>query len=121
NQAARRETISLYGKGEGRREYIYVKDLVDAIGLILARKLRGIYNIGMGVNYSHRELAEAINDVFTNTGNLQIASDRMEDKSICLMNSDKIKRELFWQPQWSLPDALLDMKTIMLSNADQPG
>jgi len=115
--AAKKEMLTLYGSGSGRREYIYVKDLVDVIIRMLEKNVAGIYNVGSGVNYSHREVAEMINDVFDNRGNLELMPNKPEDKNINLMNSNKIKEELNWQPQWSFRDALRDIQQMILSNA----
>jgi nucleoside-diphosphate-sugar epimerase len=109
------QALTVYGRGEGRREYIYIKDIVDAVESALGKKARGVYNAGTGMNYSHKELAEIINEVFDNTGNIKYMPDMPEDKGVCLMDTAMIRRELGWEPKWMLKDALMDMKKILLS------
>lgn len=117
NQANRKETLKLYGKGIGKREYIYVRDVADAlVSAVEAENSRGIYNIGTGVNTTHKDLAEMINKVFDNEGNLQLLEDKPEDTMEFLMNCEKAKNELNWKASWTLEEALQDMKKIMQNN-----
>lgn len=117
NQANRKETLKLYGKGIGKREYIYVRDVADAlVSAVEAENSRGIYNIGTGVNTTHKDLAEIINKVFDNEGNLQLLEDKPEDTMEFLMNCEKAKNELNWKASWTLEKALQDMKKIMQDN-----
>lgn len=113
-KAMNNETLTVFGAGEGRREYVYVKDVVSAIMAALKNKdICGIFNIGSGKNTSHRELAETINTVFENHENVAFLEDTPEDKSQHLMNIEKAKQELGWHPQWTLEQALYDMKSIL--------
>lgn len=114
NQAIRKETLNLYGKGIGRREYIYVKDVADAfINAINCLEKKGIFNIGTNKNISHKELAEIINKVFNNKGNLKLLLDKSEDTTNFLMDCSKAEKELGWKYKWELEEALFDMKKIM--------
>lgn len=117
NQANKKETLKLYGKGIGKREYIYVRDVANAlVSAVEAENSRGIYNIGTGVNTTHKDLAEMINKVFDNEGNLQLLEDKPEDTMEFLMNCEKAKNELNWKASWTLEEALQDMKKIMQNN-----
>ncbi len=55
------ESPVLYGDGSQRRDFVFVKDVVDA--LIRASSVKGfnIFNVGYGKNYSLLELVEKIN------------------------------------------------------------
>ncbi len=55
------ESPILYGDGSQRRDFVFVKDVVDA--LIRASSVKGfnIFNVGYGKNYSLLELVEKIN------------------------------------------------------------
>ena len=46
--------------GDQRRDFVYVKDAVDATLALLDRRATGIFNIGTGQARSFRELAEAV-------------------------------------------------------------
>jgi nucleoside-diphosphate-sugar epimerase len=57
-------------------------------------------------------MAELINEVFENQGNINWLPEKPEDKTIYLMDSKKAKSILKWQQQWPLRKALSDMKDI---------
>ncbi|UCE74532.1 MAG: NAD(P)-dependent oxidoreductase [Methanomassiliicoccales archaeon] len=117
-KALDKKTLTVYGKGEGRREYIYVKDVVNAIQRALeVHNEEGIFNIGINKNISHKELAETINKVFENSNNIKILNEYSEDKSIQLMSIDKAKQMLKWRSHWTLKEALFDMKTILINDS----
>ena len=113
-QACRKEELKVYGSGEGRREYIYVKDVVSAIKKALDESLTaGLFNIGTGVNISHLELGKLINEVFDNKNNLALVPHIKEDKTVYLMDITKAERIMSWIPKWSLAEGLKDIKAIM--------
>lgn len=113
-RAFNKQILYVYGKGQGRREYIYVKDVVDAIAAVLKYPGEfGVFNVGTDKNIYNYELAEVINDVFDNRNNLKFLSDYPEDKTTRLMSSEKAKNTFNWQAKWSLKDAFWDMKKSM--------
>lgn len=115
--ALRRETLCIWGAGEGRREYIYVKDAADAIRTALDKpEQSGVFNIGTGKSTSHRELAEMVNTVFGNTGNLTFLPDKPEDRQIDGMAVAKAERLLGWRSRWNLRPALEDMHELLKSD-----
>jgi UDP-glucose 4-epimerase len=58
--------IHIYGNGKATRDYIYVKDAVNAFILAAGSDASGVYNIGSGRSTTVNELAELINKL---TGN----------------------------------------------------
>lgn len=114
NQAYLKQTLNIFGKGAGRREYIYVKDVVDAIICALKKpNKKGIYNIGTGKNISHLELAKMINEVFNNEGNYRFVNTIKEDTSVLLMDNNRASLDLGWLARWSIKEGLRDIRNIM--------
>lgn len=114
--AKRKQTI--YGKGVGRRQYIYVKDVCDAIlhSVVAEGGNAGIFNIGLDCNVSIIELAETINEVFGNSAGLEILEDKPEDTKEYLMDVGKTERELHWKPKYDLRKAFMDIREHWLEN-----
>lgn len=111
NQAIHKKRLKVWGEGKGSRDYIYVKDVVRAIEKSLENdKLKGIMNIGSNIITSHKEVAETINNVFDNTGNLDFLKNQKEDEAKYLMDSSKAASVLGWTPKWTLRKALIDMR-----------
>jgi UDP-glucose 4-epimerase len=110
-RARNHQPLLLWGKGDGRREYIYIRDVVNAIKCALERPdVSGVFNIGTGVNVSHRELAEMVNRAFDNNDNIELLSNKPEDKSIHLMDIQKAELELDWRAKWKLDEAFQEIK-----------
>jgi len=51
---------ALFGDGEQKRDFIYVKDVVRIISLFLENEATGIYNVGSGKASSWNDLAKAL-------------------------------------------------------------
>ncbi|MBD5448559.1 MAG: NAD(P)-dependent oxidoreductase [Lachnospiraceae bacterium] len=106
----RKQTI--YGTGAGRRQYIYIKDVCDALlhSITAQADQAGVFNIGLDYNISVIELAQLINDVFENKAGIEILSDKPEDTKQYLMDVTKAELELHWKPKHDLQRAFTRIK-----------
>lgn len=110
-KARAKQPLEIWGEGVGARDTIYVKDVVSAIERAIPPGApSGTFNIGGGKAFSHREIAECVNDVFDNQGNLVFVPSREEDKIVSYMDCARAEEQLHWQRQWTLRTALEDMK-----------
>jgi UDP-glucose 4-epimerase len=105
----KRSHVEIYGDdyptpdGTCLRDYIHVIDLARAHILALGAITDGsrIYNLGCGGNgYSVREVIETAREVTGKTIPARIGPRRAGDPATLIASSDKIKRELGWQPQF---------------------
>ena len=104
----RRERLHLFGTdyptpdGTCVRDYVHVEDLARAHSLAL-RALGGpaplIYNVGNGQGYSVREVVEAARRVTGHPIPVVEAPRRPGDPAVLVASSDKIRRELGWEPR----------------------
>ncbi len=102
-QLAAGETLTIVGDGEQRRDFTYVKDIVNAnIMAALSnadQEAYGqVYNVGSGVNYSVNEVAAMI------SGNVKYIPPRLGEARISLANIDKIYKTFAWKPQQNLEE-----------------
>lgn len=106
----RKQTV--YGAGTGRRQYIYVKDVCDALLHSITEQAdqAGVFNIGLDYNVSIIELAQLINEVFENKAGIEIFSDKPEDTKQYLMDVTKAEQELQWKPSYDLRRAFAEIK-----------
>ena len=112
-----RENIHLFGTdyptpdGTCIRDYIHVADLSQAHLLALQALASGassnIYNLGNGRGYSNLEVIEAARQVTGKSIKVVNAARRPGDPAILVASSERIKRELGWNPQYP------DLKTII--------
>jgi UDP-glucose 4-epimerase len=107
--AGKRPHVEIYGDdyptpdGTCLRDYIHVIDLARAHILALGAMSDGsrIYNLGCGGNgYSVREVIETARQVTGKDIPVRIGPRRAGDPAILIASSEKIKRELGWQPQY---------------------
>ena len=111
NAIAKKPQI-IFGSGEQRRHYIYIKDICRAV-LCAAKHtdVSGVFNIGMEQTVSNIEMAECINDVFDNKGN--IIHDYNQKMNIVndAMKIDKAKKFLDFIAQYNLEKTFQDIKS----------
>jgi UDP-glucose 4-epimerase len=115
----RRTSIKIFGQdyptrdGTCIRDYIHVKDLADAHLLALAAlgtqdRLGGlIYNIGNGQGFTVREVIDSVRRVTGRPIPVEECPRREGDPAVLVASSEKIKRELGWQPQYTDLDAII--------------
>ena len=94
------------------RDYIHVIDLarahVLALGILGERS--AVYNLGCGgEGYTVREVIDAAREVTGRNIPVRIGPRRAGDPAVLIASSDKIKRELNWQP------AVQDLREIVRS------
>lgn len=85
------------------RDYIHVNDLAQAHVLALDALAGGgpstFYNLGNGSGYSVLEVIRTAEEVVGMTLPVRLADRRPGDPAMLVAASDKIKRELGWQPE----------------------
>jgi UDP-glucose 4-epimerase len=111
-----RDHIAIYGTdyptpdGTCVRDYIHVSDLASAHVLALSalrEKDKLIYNLGNGRGFSVREVIETVRRVASHPIPAREVARRPGDPAILVASSDKIKRELNWQPQFPSLEAIV--------------
>jgi GDP-L-fucose synthase len=105
-QAAGAASISIWGSGTPRREFLYAQDLAEAVHFILERVDEpGPINVGTGEDLSIRELAELICDVVGYRGGLAFDTSKPDGTPRKLMDVSRLK-SLGWQARTPLRDGV---------------
>jgi UDP-glucose 4-epimerase len=105
-----RDRVTVYGDdyptpdGTCVRDYIHVSDLADAHVRALYALDRGsrIYNLGNGQGYSVREVIETCRAVTGHPIPAEAGPRRPGDPAVLVAASDRIRRELGWEPKHDL-------------------
>jgi GDP-L-fucose synthase len=99
-------TISVWGSGTPRREFLYIDDLADACVFLMKHyEEEGIVNIGTGEDLSIRELAETICHVVGFSGRLEFDSSKPDGTPRKQLDVTRLHR-LGWQHRMGLADGL---------------
>lgn len=107
--AGKRSHVEIYGEdyptpdGTCIRDYIHVIDLARAhiLALDVLSERSGIYNLGCGgEGYSVRDVIDTARRVTGQEIPVRMGQRRPGDPAVLIASSDKIKKELGWQPQF---------------------
>jgi len=112
-----RQNIKIFGTdyptqdGTCVRDYVHVSDLAQAhllaLEALMAGKNSAIYNLGNNKGYSVREVIEVARKVTGHPIPVEESARRAGDPAVLIASSDKIRRELGWQPRYE------DLETIV--------
>ena len=103
--------VEVWGTGKPVREFLYVEDCAE--GIIRAAERyndTNPLNIGTGIGTSIAELAGLIHELSGFKGKLRWNAEKPDGQMRKLLNVERMKKELGWQPPTSLRDGL--RKTI---------
>jgi UDP-glucose 4-epimerase len=102
------------------RDFVHVEDISEAhifaLNNITGRAKNNIYNIGSGSGYSVKETIEMINSFFGKEINISYKEKRSGDPSILVADSEKIRKELGWEPKYTLADIVKHAANWELKN-----
>jgi len=102
-QLENEQELTIVGDGEQRRDFVNVKDVVQANILAATKKLDDsalgqVYNVGTGINYSVNEIAKMISDFTVNI------DARPGEAKETLAHISRIKGTLGWEPTIKVED-----------------
>ncbi len=103
-----RDSIKIFGDdyptpdGSCVRDYVHVLDLAQAHILALRALDNGsrTYNLGNGQGFSVKEVIEMARNITGHPIPAQVVARRPGDPDVLIASSDKIRRELGWEPQY---------------------
>jgi UDP-glucose 4-epimerase len=108
-----KQAVDVYGTdyetpdGTCIRDYIHIVDLARAHILALGAKKSEFYNLGTGGGSSVREVIECCRRITGRKIDTEEKPRRPGDPPRLIASSEKIKRELGWQPQFQSLDAIV--------------
>lgn len=101
------EPIEVWGDGSVVRDYLYISDTISA--LLQAANHQGserVFNIGSGSGHSVREIIEAVEQVSGKKAKASFTAARKFDVPVSVLDIERAKRELGWQPEVNLNEGL---------------
>ena len=117
----RQLSLPIYGDGKNIRDWLYVKDHVRAILLVLQKGTIGdVYNIGGTNEWTNNEVAKHVLDYFgLPHSNISYVSDRPGHDQRYAIDASKIQQQLGWQPQTTFAQGLVETIEWYLERGDK--
>lgn len=103
-------TLDLYDDGKVTRDFIFVTDLASAINKCINSELKpsttSTYNIGSEIGYTIKEILNKIEIISQNSLAIIPKSSRNFDCNYNVLNIQKMKKNLDWEPKVSIDEGL---------------
>ena len=108
-QMKARQRPRIFKHGEQKRDFVYVKDIVEGSILALEAKDSGIYNLGCGQARSFNELVDILNKCLgTKLPPDYIDNPHAHYQNFTEADLEKVRSALGYQPQFPLEDGIKD-------------
>ncbi len=115
---AKAESVTVWGTGNVRREFLHVDDCAQAIVHCMDHyDQEQILNVGTGQDVTIRELAETVARVVGYTGRLEFDATKPEGTPRKLLDVSRIRAQ-GWQARIGLEEGLADTYRWFLENRD---
>lgn len=109
DQAAAGEVLRVQGESRAKRQYLYVEDLAEALVRAAVREgTSEVLNIGMQEAWTNLEIAQQVNEVFTNPAGIEYDDSKPETIEPSCMEIAKLETVLGIRPR-SMKEALADL------------
>jgi len=112
----KQKTVSVWGTGTPKREFLHVDDLASALVLLMEKyEDAKTINVGTGQDCTIRELAETMQEVTGFSGQLQFDTSKPDGTPRKVLNVDRI-RSFGWAPRYDLKSGLQHTYKWALNN-----
>lgn len=107
NKAIKGEQVELLGNGEQVRDFIYIKDLILALNLLIESEIKNeIINIGSGQGHSINEVVRAIESNLDKKIKIKYKSSRNFDVPYNVLDTSKLCKLVNWKMKYSFEEGV---------------
>jgi UDP-glucose 4-epimerase len=99
----------IFGDGEQTRDFVYVKDAVQANIKAMESDATGVFNVASGKETSVNELASILSKLFGFAGKPEYAPERPGDVKRSVADISKAKEAFGFEPAYTLEKGLAEM------------
>ncbi|WP_100404813.1 NAD-dependent epimerase/dehydratase family protein [Bacillus solitudinis] len=119
NKLLNNESPTIFGDGEQKRDFVYVKDVATANMLALAHGENEVLNIGCNEQTSINQLYQMIASMLSNPNPPLYGSKRKGDIAHSRLDFAKAKNLLSWNPVFNLKQGLKETLNYAKANLNQ--
>lgn len=102
----RGDVATIFGDGKQTRDFVFVKDVADAVGRVVQKRIKGIYNIGTGVETTVNDLYKFICQSLGVSKAANPGPERLGEQLRSCVDSRKAKKTFGWEPSVSIQEGL---------------
>lgn len=108
NKIIKKETVEIWGDGSATRDYIYIKDLADALKtlMIYDNNNHHTYNIGSGLGTSVNQLIELLCQVTGQKVDVRYKDKREFDVPHNVLDIKKMVSDFQWKPRYDIKEGI---------------
>jgi UDP-glucose 4-epimerase len=106
SKAISNERVDIWGDGEVVRDYIHIKDVIEACINVMGSKSTGIFNIGSGVGHSVNEVLKMVEEVTQSKLDVKYSKRRDFDVKKIVLDISNAKKVLNWAPKIAIKDGI---------------
>ena len=106
SKAISNERVEIWGDGEVVRDYIHIKDVIEACINVMGSKSTGIFNIGSGVGHSVNEVLKMVEEVTQSKLDVKYSKRRDLDVKKVVLDISNAKKVLNWAPKIAIKDGI---------------
>jgi UDP-glucose 4-epimerase len=100
------KSIAVNGTGEQTRDFVYVRDVAEAICLAAEKRPSGPFNVGTAEETSINTLATGLRDMACPTADISHSPAKAGEQLRSCIDNSKAQRELGWKPSVSFTEGL---------------
>jgi UDP-glucose 4-epimerase len=101
------QPIEIWGTGEVTRDYVYIRDAVKAVRVVLEKNpSERILNVGSGVGTTLNDLVQKIGEVTGERTEVLRKPGRAVDVPVNVLAIDRIRKAVGWAPETGLAEGL---------------
>jgi len=106
-KAINNSEITIWGDGEIVRDYIYIKDAVNALSKSLSVDPKSnLFNLSTGKGYSLNEIIALIEKVTSKKLKVNYMEARKIDVPVSVLDNSLVKKTFEWSPETSIEDGI---------------
>lgn len=109
-------SVSVWGSGKPRREWLYIDDLADALIFVIRNDVKELINIGCGYDFSIQELVNIIAEVIGYKGSFEFDQTKPDGMLRKLLDVSKMK-SYGWEAKTEIKEGIRKTYEWFLSSA----
>ena len=100
------EKVQVFGDGEQRRSFTYVKDVVDALLKMSGLEKSHTFNVGSNMTVSLNDVIKLIEEYSGKIANIENLERAYKDPDVVRPNLENIKKTIGWEPTTKIEEGV---------------